>query len=45
MALALPVFNTDKLAMVMPTRSESSVRDIFRRAIITSIFTMMGMIK
>lgn len=41
MALALPVFNFDRLVMVMPTRSDSSLSDIFRRAIITSRLTII----
>ena len=30
MAFALPVFNLDRLAMVIPTSSDSSVKDTFR---------------
>ncbi len=44
-ALALPVFKTDRLAIVIPMRSESSVSDILRLAIITSIFTIMDIVK
>ena len=39
MAFALLFFKIERLASVMPTRSESSLSDIFRRAIITSRFT------
>lgn len=41
-ALALPVFNIDKLAGVIPMRFESSFNEILRFAIITSRFTIMG---
>ena len=41
-AFALPVFNTDKLASVSPTFSDSSLSDIFRLAIITSRFTIIA---
>jgi hypothetical protein len=41
-AFAFPVFNIDKLALVMPTLSESSLSDIFRFAIITSKFTIIA---
>jgi len=44
MALALPVFRIDRLDMVIPTFSESSVRLIFRLASITSRFTIIAMI-
>lgn len=39
MAFALPVFNIERLAGVMPTLSDSSPNDIFQRAIMTSRFT------
>lgn len=42
MALALPVFRMDRLARVRSTFSESSLRLILRRAIITSRFTIMA---
>lgn len=38
MALALPVLSMERLAMVMPTKSLSSVRLILRFASITSRF-------
>jgi hypothetical protein len=44
MALALPVFSIERLASVKSTFAESSFNDIFRFAIITSKFTIMGMI-
>jgi len=43
MALALPVFSIERLASVKSTFSESSFNDIFRLAIITSKFTIIGM--
>ena len=42
-ALAFPVFSIDRLDNVISTFSESSLSDIFRFAIITSKFTMIGM--
>src|SRR5688572_27166987 len=39
MALALPFLRMERLAMVMPTRSESSVTLILRFAIMTSRLT------
>lgn len=44
MALALPFLRIDKLAMVMPTRSDSSVTLIFRFASITSILIIIAMV-
>ncbi len=44
MAFALPVFKIERLDMVTPTSSESSVRLIFRFASITSRFTMIAML-
>jgi hypothetical protein len=44
-AFALPVFKIDKLARVISTRAANSVRDILRRAIITSRFTIIAMTK
>lgn len=44
MAFALPVFKMDKLGMLIPTASESSVNFIFLRASITSKFTMIAMV-
>jgi len=41
-ALALPVFNIERLDNVKSTFAESSFNDIFRFAIITSKFTMIG---
>ena len=42
MALALLFFRMDRLASVIPTRSDSSFRDIFRLAIMTSrLITIM----
>lgn len=41
-ALAFPVFNMERFDNVKPTFSESSFRDIFLFAIITSRFTIMG---
>ena len=38
-ALALPVLSFDKLVMVIPTRSDNSLSEIFLRAIITSKLT------
>jgi hypothetical protein len=43
MAFAFPVFNIDRLASVKSTFAESSFNDIFRLAIITSKFTIIGM--
>jgi hypothetical protein len=43
MALALPVFRIERFESVKSTFSESSFNDIFRFAIITSKFTIMGM--
>ena len=40
-ALAFPVFRMERLASVSPTRSASSLSDIFRLAISTSRFTMI----
>lgn len=42
-AFALPVFNMERLANVKSTFSESSFKDIFLLAIITSRFTIIGM--
>jgi len=42
-AFALPVFKIERLDNVKSTLSESSFREIFRFAIITSKFTMIGM--
>lgn len=44
MAFAFPVFKMDKLDRVKPTFSDSSFRDIFRLAIITSRFTIIGIV-
>jgi hypothetical protein len=44
MALALPVFRIERFESVRSTFSESSFNDIFRLAIITSRFTIMGII-
>ena len=41
-ALAVPVLRIDMLAMVMPTRRESSVRLIYRFASITSMLKMIS---
>jgi hypothetical protein len=41
-ALALPFFNTEMLAIVMPTLSASSVTLIFRFASITSMLMMIA---
>lgn len=43
-AFALPVLRMERLACVSPTRSANSPKDIFRRAIITSRFTIIGMV-
>jgi hypothetical protein len=43
MALALPFFKTEMLAIVMPTFSASSVTLIFRLANITSMLMMTAM--
>jgi hypothetical protein len=43
-AFAFPVFRIERLDNVKFTRSESSFREIFRFAIITSKFTMIGMV-
>jgi len=43
MALAFPVLSMERLASVKSTFSESSFNDIFRLAIMTSKFTMIGM--
>src|SRR5262245_55139911 len=42
MALALPFFRMERLAIVMPTRSASSVTLIFRLASITSMLTIVA---
>jgi hypothetical protein len=42
-ALALPFFKIEILAIVMPTFSESSVTLIFRFASMTSMLIMIGM--
>ena len=42
MALAFPFFNIDRLAIVIPTRSASSVTLIFRLASMTSTFTIIA---
>ena len=44
-ALALPVLSMERLDKVKSTLSESSFNDIFRLAIITSKFTMIGIAK
>ena len=44
MALALPFFNIEMLAIVMPTLSASSVTLIFRFANMTSMFMMIAML-
>ncbi len=44
MAFAFPVFNMERFDKVNPTLSDSSLSDIFRFAIITSKFTMMGIV-
>ena len=41
-AFAFPVFKMERLESVKPTFSESSFNDIFRFAIITSKFTIIG---
>ena len=43
-AFALPVFNIERFESVRSTFSESSFNDIFRFAIITSRFTIIGII-
>lgn len=43
MAFAFPVFKIDRLDNVKSTLSESSLREIFRLAIITSKLTMIDM--
>jgi hypothetical protein len=43
-ALALPVFKIERLEGVKSTFSDSSFNDIFRLAIITSKFTIIGMV-
>ena len=43
MAFAFPVFKMERLDKVKSTFSDSSFNDIFRLAIITSKFTMIGM--
>ena len=43
-ALALPCFKMDKLDNVIPTRSDRVFKDIFRFAIITSRFTIIGIL-
>lgn len=42
-ALAFPVFSIERLAVVMPTLSASSLLRIFRFASITSRLMIMGM--
>src|SRR3954464_1454695 len=42
MALALPFFRMERLAIVMPTRSASSVTLILRLASITSMLTIVA---
>jgi hypothetical protein len=42
-AFAFPVFKIERLDRVKSTFSDSSLSDIFRLAIITSRFTMIGM--
>ena len=44
-ALALPVFRIERLESVNSTFSESSFNDIFLLAIITSRFTIIGIIR
>ncbi len=41
-AYACPVFRKERLAGVTSTRAANSPSDIFRRAIITSKFTIIG---
>lgn len=43
-AFALPVFSTERLDNVISTFSESSFNDIFLLAIITSKFTIIGIV-
>jgi hypothetical protein len=43
-AFAFPFFNMERLAIVIPTFSESSVTLIFRFASITSIFIIIDII-
>src|SRR6185295_17064281 len=43
-AFALPVLSIERLANVRSTFSESSFNDIFRLAIITSRFTIIGIV-
>jgi hypothetical protein len=42
MAFAFPVFSIERFAGVIPTFSDNSLSDIFRLAIITSKFTIIG---
>jgi hypothetical protein len=42
-AFAFPVFKIERLDNVKSTLAESSFREIFRLAIMTSKFTMIGM--
>jgi hypothetical protein len=44
-ALAFPFLSIDKLAIVIPTRSDNSVRLILRLASITSRLTIIGIFK
>ena len=44
-AFAFPVFRIERLDNVKSTLSESSFREILRFAIITSKFTMIGIVK
>lgn len=44
-ALALPFLRMDRLAMVMPTFSDSSVTLILRLASMISILTIIAMVK
>ncbi|KXK34749.1 MAG: hypothetical protein UZ06_CHB003000954 [Chlorobi bacterium OLB6] len=41
-AFALPVFKMERFDNVKPTLSDSSLREILRLAIITSMFTIIG---
>ena len=43
-AFAFPVFKIERFDKVNPTLSDSSFSDIFRFAIITSRFTMIGIV-
>ena len=43
--LALPVFNIDKFAVVIPIESANSLDRIFRLASITSTFIIIAIVK